>query len=291
MLSAFVIVAVLSVCATAFAGHQILPPQSTFNNPAALVLVGGAQAPSQTYTALALELQAAATLKEIDLWIANAHSPIDLPVFGLEKIIVGALNSLLNQGLPKGASLFLAGTPKLLASTVLPDFDIGETPFLAGHSLGGTKIQDYINASLAISKTPKFSFKGLVLLCAPLQRKYRADKNGTFPQIPVLTLGGSDDGLMRITRMAEAFYHGVSQSPSAETKFSQKAVLDTPVIVLEGVNHWQFASGTGPRPYTVRKNVRSHLINFAMFYNLPLRFRILLLLPPHPMHTTELPKL
>ena len=110
MLVAFVIVAVLSVCATAFAGHQILPPQSTFNNPAALVLVGGAQVPQTAYLALVLEIQAAAALKKIDLWIANAHSPIDLPILGIEKIIIGAVNSLAAHGLPSGSSLFLAGT-------------------------------------------------------------------------------------------------------------------------------------------------------------------------------------
>ena len=86
--------------------------------------------------------------------------------------------------------------------------------------------------------------------------------------------------------MAEAFYHGVSQSPTRETKFSKKAVSESPVIVLEGVNHWQFASGIEPLPVNVRENVRCYLYVFAMSYNLPLRFRILLRLPPHPMHTT-----
>ena len=123
------------------------------------------------------------------------------------------------------------------------------------------------------SLSNKFSLKGLVLLCAPLQRKYRADKNGTFPQIPVLTLGGSDDGLMRITRMAEAFYHGVSQSPTAETEFSHKAVSKSPVIVLEGVNHWQFASGIEPRPYLIRQNVRCHYYNFFHVFQLTLPYK------------------
>ena len=98
------------VCATAFASHIILPPQSSFNNPAALVLVGGALVPSRTYTTLALKLQTAAALAEIDLWIASVHSHMDLPVLGIQKSISAAVHLLFERGLSTGSPLFLAGS-------------------------------------------------------------------------------------------------------------------------------------------------------------------------------------
>ena len=48
---------------------------------------------------------------------------------------------------------------------------------------------------------------------------------------PTLTIGGSKDGLMRITRVAESYWHQISNI--AETQ----ATL-FPVEVLEGVAHY-----------------------------------------------------
>lgn len=58
-------------------------------------------------------------------------------------------------------------------------------------------------------------------------------------ETPTLTLGGTKDGLMRVTRVAESFWHQVSNiDPSQANLF--------PVEVLDGVAHYQFAGGVPP---------------------------------------------
>lgn len=57
---------------------------------------------------------------------------------------------------------------------------------------------------------------------------------------PTLTIGGTKDGLMRITRMAEAYWH-----QAVNVQDSQADLF--PVSVLEGVSHSQFASGEPPK--------------------------------------------
>lgn len=56
---------------------------------------------------------------------------------------------------------------------------------------------------------------------------------------PTLTIGGTKDGLMRISRVAESYWHQVTNiSPSQASLF--------PVEVLSGVAHYQFAGGVPP---------------------------------------------
>lgn len=58
--------------------------------------------------------------------------------------------------------------------------------------------------------------------------------------VPTLTLGGTKDGLMRITRVAESYYHSVTNINS-----DQKDLF--PVVALEGVAHMGFMSGEPPK--------------------------------------------
>mmetsp|Transcript_16752 Transcript_16752/g.11888 ORF Transcript_16752/g.11888 Transcript_16752/m.11888 type:complete len:107 (+) Transcript_16752:265-585(+) len=79
----------------------------------------------------------------------------------------------------------------------------GDNLFLAAHSLGGVMAQWY-NAQ----ESPEYKFKGQILMGSVLQRKYRSiQSDGTtlfdFP-VSTLTIGGTKDGLMRITRVAES---------------------------------------------------------------------------------------
>jgi len=54
-----------------------------------------------------------------------------------------------------------------------------------------------------------------------------------------LTIGGTKDGVMRITRVAEAYWHQAKNINSSQAgKF--------PVVALEGASHAQFATGTAP---------------------------------------------
>ena len=62
-----------------------------------------------------------------------------------------------------------------------------------------------------------------------------------FP-VPVLTLAAELDGLNRITRIAEEF-----EKLQEDLESSHVALYQTPVMVVEGANHAQFASGDMPR--------------------------------------------
>jgi hypothetical protein len=81
-------------------------------------------------------------------------------------------------------------------------------------------------------------------------RKYRSltDDGKSFINIPTptLTLAGELDGMTRISRIAEAFYH---QYDNLDTRVNTTDLL--PIVVLKGVSHMQFSSGDAPQ--TVKK--------------------------------------
>ncbi|XP_052719460.1 uncharacterized protein LOC128191438 [Crassostrea angulata] len=107
--------------------------------------------------------------------------------------------------------------------------------FLAGHSLGGTMVSMYGQKSHGLS--------GVLLYAAYLTKGHKLKD---YP-VPVMTLSGDLDGLTRITRVMVTFnelYNDVVTDPRAK--------YHTPVILMEGVNHGQFASGRMP------SNVATH---------------------------------
>ena len=75
-----------------------------------------------------------------------------------------------------------------------------------------------------------------------LRSKRDINKTGTttydFP-VPTLTIGGTRDGLMRISRVAESYWHGVKNIDA-----SQAGMF--PVIALEGVAHHSYMSEPWP---------------------------------------------
>lgn len=109
----------------------------------------------------------------------------------------------------------------------------GSNVFLAGHSLGGVMSQKYdtneimghiLEGSVLLRGTRKVQANGLT--------KFNVNK-------PVLTLCGELDGLMRVSRCAESYYHQVENIDP-----SQKGMF--PIIALKGVSHWSFSSGNLP---------------------------------------------
>jgi pimeloyl-ACP methyl ester carboxylesterase len=104
----------------------------------------------------------------------------------------------------------------------------------AAHSLGGVMLQDWV-------KNHSDKVEGIVLMGSVLLRgKHELMSDGAteFPDyhVPTLTIGGTKDGLMRITRVAEAYYHSVDNINAAQQyKF--------PVLALEGIAHHSFLSG------------------------------------------------
>lgn len=89
-------------------------------------------------------------------------------------------------------------------------------------------VQDYV------AQKPDPSVKAVVLYGDCLDRNYTNTTLIKFP-VPSLAVGGEKDGLMRISRMAEAYYK--TTVPGGKYQV---------VVVLPGVSHMQFASGDPP---------------------------------------------
>jgi len=109
----------------------------------------------------------------------------------------------------------------------------GDNWFMAAHSLGGVMTQDWLDGAW-LGPDPSM-FKGQVLMSSALLRDKRSiQEDGTTLfniTTPTLTLGGTKDGLMRITRIAESYWHQFTNiTPEQENLF--------PVKVLEGVSHY-----------------------------------------------------
>lgn len=176
--------------------------------PAALIIVQAPFVPNDRYVPLASALQEKA---DLCLWVAVPEFPANEPRPGmLDSVIQSTLEQLQQAKLSTNASLFMAG-----------------------HGAGGITLQDWLAEEERVSVS---NLKGQVLLGSYLQRKYRSSG---YP-LATLTLGGELDGLTRVTRLAEAYWHQVLRppTPGSAARF--------PVTVLPGVSHMQFASGEAP---------------------------------------------
>ncbi len=113
----------------------------------------------------------------------------------------------------------------------------GDNILIAGHSLGGVMSQKY-----AKKNTDKI--KGSILMGSVLLRdQHSINDDGTThwdTSVPTLTLGGTKDGLMRVSRLAEAYWH---QYTNIEE--SQKGMF--PIVALEGSSHMSYMTGDAPK--------------------------------------------
>lgn len=184
----------------------MLPPVRSSGTAVGLVFVQGAQCPTAAYVPLLKAMQSASPFR---LWVAAPAFPLSTP----EPLVLGsgmsrAISSLASAGLPTGSPLVVAG-----------------------HSLGGAMLQDWTYKN-------KDKVQAQVLMGATLLRKYR---NGTmcdtYP-IPTMMMSGTLDGLFRVTRQAESFYHYVTNHMEPPEQF--------PVVMFEGASHWSFGSGVAP---------------------------------------------
>ncbi|XP_067654544.1 uncharacterized protein [Haliotis asinina] len=102
--------------------------------------------------------------------------------------------------------------------------------FLAGHSLGGVLVGNY-------GKSHANQLKGILLLASYITT---GNPLSLYP-VPVLTISGDLDGNTRITRIADSF-----QELQSDVSKNANAMYRTPVVIMSGINHAQFASGTMP---------------------------------------------
>lgn len=122
-----------------------------------------------------------------------------------------------------------AGIDRVNASLIAAGMPPSLPVFFAGHSLGGAMIQNFVN-------TAKPSPLGQILMGAFLTHTY---DDLEYP-VPTLTLGGELDGLCRCTRVAENWFRYIgNRSATAYTS-------TFPVVIIPGMSHMQFASGSPP---------------------------------------------
>ncbi|KAK7479111.1 hypothetical protein BaRGS_00029629 [Batillaria attramentaria] len=202
-------VVVLLLSPTRAVHVEVLRPVTDTGPEAALLIVPGAFISGQAYRPLGEAIQANCTLR---LWVAL-----------LEDFLMNLANPL-----EIGGAVDKALT-ELSASGMTSD-----SVFIAGHSLGGGIVSEY-------AKSHAQRFKG-VLFFGHFP-DFRLDQ---FP-LPVMTLSGDLDGLVRLTHVMDKFQE-LSKTMAADAD----ALYRTPVLLVKGVNHGHFASGD--MPSTVRQN-------------------------------------
>ena len=120
------------------------------------------------------------------------------------------------------------------------------TFIMGGHSVGAVATQEYVmGASLETRFIPRATF----FLGASLLRKYNGTRHDPINKYPTpwMTLAGELDGLQRPTRVAQGYYHAV-----LNRKMSDEPEVDTPVVIVKGMNHMQYASD-GKMPFLPKK--------------------------------------
>lgn len=209
-----------SVCG----GDVILKPVKQTSKHVALVFIQGAQITPEQYVPLFKAVQEATTSYSVWVGIPQFFADIADPLT-IAKDVDKILSAMRAEGMSS------------------------ESLFLAGHSLGGAVVQGYVAGN---SK----NVHGQILMGATLLRKYR---NETYP-VPTLTMGGELDGLNRVTRIMEEYFHRMLHPSSS-------ALVDLfPVIVIKGMNHFEFASGS--MPFSVKERDLKAEISFDQAYSI-----------------------
>ena len=87
------------------------------------------------------------------------------------------------------------------------------------------------------------TIKGQILMGSVLLRENHSlndDGSTHFDyEVPTLTLGGTKDGLMRVSRLAEAYWHSSVNIEAAQANHF-------PIVALEGASHMSFMTGEAP---------------------------------------------
>ncbi|XP_052106401.1 uncharacterized protein LOC127738940 [Mytilus californianus] len=141
----------------------------------------------------------------------------------------------------------------------------GDKVFLAGHGLGGQRASTYGHSPLH-----KNRLDGVLLFSSFLSGSYRLNK---YP-FPVLTISGDLDGITRVTKIVDAF-----EELEEDLILAPNQKYTTPVIVMEGINYGQFASGNLPpavtgydlKPEVSQKDAYDSIANYTNAFMLYVR--------------------
>jgi hypothetical protein len=114
----------------------------------------------------------------------------------------------------------------------------GTKTFVGGHSLGGAFLpsmfdQNQVNVN---------QVEGLIHLGCILSRN--AEENPNVNRLPHMVLTGELDGLVRASRVAEDYHRYVVRKQTREN--DKDTMLNHPVVLVPGMNHFGFISGEPP---------------------------------------------
>jgi len=183
--------------------NMILEPEDKSGTPAGFVFLPGASVWNTRYEPMMKQMQKRAAESGVSLYVGVPWYFLDIPQpVDVKQRCEAIVKEFKKKGAPENAPIFYGG-----------------------HSLGSVFIQTYV-AELGDKA------RGQILMGGGLRRDNMMDYN-----VPTLSLNAELDGLWRITRAAESFYHQPKHLP---------------VVALMGQNHHQFASG--PPPRNVRDN-------------------------------------
>lgn len=190
----------------------VLPPRNGSEGlEIALIFIQGAKSPVLGYKPMLQAIQAASSNR---LWVGVPQHLLDIAEIDFAGKVEEMLQRMSKAGMK--ADRFV----------------------LMGHSLGAVCCQLYL------ANVPKRKFDALVLTGSAILRHYR--NSSLLPT--TLTLDGDLDGLLRLSRQAEAYFHQVEQPGGPE----DPKALQNPVVILQGLSHWSFSSGD--LPGNVRQN-------------------------------------
>lgn len=203
-LSVMLLIALASARCINATGDVILSPVKHGRKEAALILVQAPEVKPTQYIPLAQSLQ---NSSNYSLWIGIPEYTFDVALsFEIEKGLDRILSSMKSKGMN--------------SSTV----------FFAAHSSisSGPVLQDYLMKNQELAS-------GLILMGGFLQRNKR---DAPYP-IHTLMISGELDGVCRVTRMMEEYYHQIYLH-------QKDVVVKYPIVTVRGMTHFQFASGEVP---------------------------------------------
>ena len=242
-LSAILPITAANVCDISSPPLIVAPPDPSPSKPdVALFIVTGAQEHPQAYLPLAKKIVSPQHQAEANFFAVVPVFPLDLPdPLQLFCLLTNAYSQL------KTRFHFRAAGGKVL---------------LVGHSLGGVILQRFLrDDSPGGNWNGTFPVVGQVLMGAGLLRTYFSVGNDgasvvDFP-VPTLCLQGELDGLFRVTRGAEGWFHQCGNKGVGTLAVQKRrGFCENPVWFLDGVSHQQFAGGSGriPAPSFVLKH-------------------------------------
>lgn len=184
----------------------IMDPPSDSGEPIAIIMIHGMSCDPKTYEKLFTEVQTQAAQQGYKPYVAIPEFLFDAPEPVLiDHYVQSSIKTLQERGFT------------------------GENIFMAAHSLGGVMSQKYVKGRTDI--------KGQVLMGSVLLRDNRSitdQGESEFDyQVPTLTIGGTKDGLLRISRVAESYWHQYTNIES-----NQAGMF--PILALEGASHASF---------------------------------------------------